>query len=259
MKLVPRQPELTADVSRGKMDRISAIKTVISVVLVLGIIYVLLGWLGVLLSSFVPDSWEKRLSGTSKALEKKSEDSLERPQRILDRLTKGESLRDLHYRLFWLDFDVPNAVAVPGGGIGVSKALLNEVESDIGLAFVLAHELGHHQNRHILRGLGRGVVLSLAFSMAAGQSGDSLSTAVRAAETGFSRKQERQADDFGMNLVHQKFGHTDGALEFFEDMYRENEESLLQKYLGSHPLTAERLEHLRGLQRSLQVEKSLPN
>ena len=112
MKLIPRRPVETADVSRGKMDRRSAVKTVVSAALVLALVYLLLGWLGILLSSVIPDPWEKSMSGANSALKSDSQASLERPQRLLDRLIEGEKLRDLNYHLFWLDFDEPNPTKV---------------------------------------------------------------------------------------------------------------------------------------------------
>ena len=251
MDIVPRQPVEPADNSRGKVTTGDAIKTLIGAAVFLVVLYLVLGWLGVLISNTIPDGWEKKLS-TASILEQSHGGTLERPQRILDRLMQGKDLRDLNYRLFWLSMDVPNAVAVPGGGIGVSPSLLNSVESDIGLAFVLAHELGHHQSRHILRGLGRQLTLSLALAVTVGSDFNSLKAATQVADSTYSRHHEREADDFGLRLVHEQFGTATGALEFFEDMQREGKEWRLQKYLGSHPLTKERLEDLRALQRELE-------
>ena len=193
MEIVPRHPVKTADNSRGKVTTGDVIKTLIGAAVFLVGLYLVLGWLGILISNTIPDRWEKKLN-TSSLLEADHGGSLERPQRILDRLMEGQELRDLNYRLFWLSMDVPNAVAVPGGGIGVSSALLASVESDISLAFVLAHELGHHQSRHILRGLGRQLTISLALSVTLGSDFNSLKAVSQIANSTFSRHHERQAD-----------------------------------------------------------------
>ena len=250
MEIVPRQPKKAVDVSRGRVTGGDAIKTLIGVIVFLTVVYLLLGWFGILISKTIPDRWEKKLNVTS-ALENPNGGSLERPQRILDQLMRGKTLRDLDYRLFWLAKDVPNAVAVPGGGIGVSSALLDSVESDVSLAFILAHELGHHQSRHILRVLGRKLTVSFALAMTVGSDFNGLHAAIEVADGTYSRHHEREADDFGLRLVHEQFCTTEGAFEFFEDMRRLNKEWLLQKYLGSHPLTTERLDDLRALQREL--------
>ena len=107
MEIVPRQPVETADNSRGKVTAGDAIKTLIGVLVFLVGLYLVLGWLGILIGNTIPDRWERKLSSTS-ILEHKDGGSLERPQRLLDRLVKGKELRDLDYRLFWVAMDVPN-------------------------------------------------------------------------------------------------------------------------------------------------------
>ena len=111
MEIVPRQPKKTLDVSRGRGTGGDAIKTLIGVIVFLTVVYLLLGWFGILISKTIPDRWEKKLNVTS-ALENPNGGSLERPQRILDQLMRGKTLRDLDYRLFWLAKDVPNAVCL---------------------------------------------------------------------------------------------------------------------------------------------------
>lgn len=77
------------------------------------------------------------------------------------------------------------------------------VETEMGLAFVVAHELGHHQNRHALRILGRMLLLHTVAAMF-GNSKNLLDSALNVSESGFSRKQEREADKFAFHLVHRQ-------------------------------------------------------
>ncbi len=228
--------------------------------------YFLLGWLGVWLGGILPDRWEKRLAGSHEAhageVATDHRQAFAKAEEILAKLLKQESatLRDLDYRLFFLDFDVPNAVATPGGGIGVTPALLEMVTSELGLAMVLAHELGHHQERHIPKRLGRTLTVSLAASLVTG--GDQFSpidAAVCTAESGFSRSQEEEADRFGLQLIHLTYGTTEGALEFFEGIrdWPDNPERPWHRYTGSHPLTEDRLEKLRQWQAQLERGESI--
>lgn len=254
MKYIPKPLVETADISRGKASLKSFLKSAVSVLLVLAALYLVLGLLGELLAHSLPDRWERKLSRALPVASLSSTNDLQRAQTILAKLTADSSLRQLDYHLFLLDLGSPNAVALPGGGIGLTPELLDSVRSETGLAFVIAHELGHHQHRHILRGLGRRLVLGLAAALVFNYDGlSSVDSAFRLAETGYSRRQERAADEFALRLVHEKYGDLREALEFFEHLQRAHDDPLWQKYAGSHPLTAERLEHLHEVRQQLEA------
>ena len=253
MKFIPKPLVETADISRGKPTLKSFLKSAVSAVLVLALLYLFLGLVAELLARTIPDRWERQLSGAFPESTGADTNAMTRAAGILERLTKGESLRELDYHLFLFQQESPNAVAVPGGGIGVTAALLETVKSDAGLAFVLAHELGHHQHRHILRSLGRRLIIRTAAAMLLNYDGlSSVDTAFQLAESGYSRRQERAADEFALRLVHEKYGQAAGAMEFFEKIQEHRGDGLWMKYAGSHPPTAERLRYLRELAMQLK-------
>lgn len=124
---------------------------------------------------------------------------------------------DYRFRAIVQVADEPNALAFPGGLIVVTTGLLDKVETENELAFVLGHELGHFRNRDHIRGLGRGVALSIALAAVSGKSG-SLALGTTVADVtlrGVSRRQEIEADAFGLALVNSAYGHVDGAGDFF--------------------------------------------
>ncbi len=147
-----------------------------------------------------------------------------------------------------LDMEAPNALAAPGGRILVSSGLLDEVQSENELAFVLGHEIGHFSNRDHLRSLGRLLVLQLAVAaIGNGSSGLGLSIATLT-ERGFSRRQEQRADAFGLALVNGVYGHVDEATRFFERIReRDGGGSLLDEYASTHPLPQARITALQTL------------
>merc|ERR1711879_567360 len=60
---------------------------------------------------------------------------------LLNQLTDNKALPvRVHYLA---DQDMPNAFATLGGHIFITRGLLDSVESENGLAMVLAHEYGH--------------------------------------------------------------------------------------------------------------------
>jgi Zn-dependent protease with chaperone function len=146
----------------------------------------------------------------------------------------------------------PNAVALPGGVIAVTNALLEGVESENELAFVLGHELGHFHNRDHLRGLGRGIAFSLLLvAVGAGGGGSAVQLASLAgqfAQRDFGRDQEIAADRFGLALLAAEYGHVSGAAAFFEHLPERDGplEGGLASYLSTHPVNADRIQALRA-------------
>jgi len=250
MKFVPKSLPETGDISSGKRRPGDRFKTIAGFFLILVIIYVLLGFAALGISHFIPDRWERKLAGDFyfSENEESATDLLEYPQKILDKLMADESLRDLDYALFLLENHEPNAVAVPGGGIGVTPRLIELLEKEKGMAFVLAHEIGHHENRHIIEGLSRGLLFSIAATFLFNYDGLSpANLALEVAEKGYSRRKEREADEFALRLVNNKYGDISGALEFLDKMRNMGHESAWGKYFSTHPLTDDRIDYLQKL------------
>jgi Zn-dependent protease with chaperone function len=145
-----------------------------------------------------------------------------------------------------------NAVALPGGVIAVTNGLLENVESENELAFVLGHELGHFHNRDHLRGLGRGIAFSLLLvAVGVGGGGSAVQLASLAgqfAQRDFSRDQEIEADRFGLGLLAAEYGHVSGAAAFFEHLPERDGalEGGLASYFSTHPVNADRVQALHA-------------
>ena len=169
----------------------------------------------------------------------------------------GERLRDpsrpeFRFSLNLIEDSTPNAFVLPGGHIFVTSGLLEVVDSENGLAMVVAHEMAHQYHRHPLRSLGRGVVVSLALVAISDADGTGLaqwfvgSTAVLT-QLNFSRDQEREADATGLQLLLRRYGHSGGAAEFFaavRSLPMADDEPPV--FLSTHPGIDERIEMLRA-------------
>ena len=262
MKFVPKTLPKTGDLSRGLRRPGDRLKTIAGFVLILAIIYILLGFAALGISRFIPDHWERKLAGETYFPENEESVAglLDYPQEILDRLMADESLRDLDYALFILENPEPNAVAVPGGGIGLTPPLIELLEKEKGMAFILAHEIGHHENRHIIEGLSRGLLFSIAATFLFNYDGLSpANLALEVAEKGYSRRKEREADEFALRMVQNKYGDISGALEFFDKMQNIGHESAWGKYFSTHPLTEDRIDYLKKLgEKITKNSKTLP-
>jgi len=168
-------------------------------------------------------------------------------QLIVDRLVLHWPDSPYSFRVRIDDSEVPNAMAFPGGLIIVTQGLLDQVESENELAFVLGHELGHFKNRDHIRALGRGVVLSLVFAVVTGN--DVAGIGIKAADLtlrSFSRGQETAADRFGLTIVNAEYGHVDEAWRLFERWDVEDTDFIdLVTYLSTHPETGDRIEDMQ--------------
>jgi predicted Zn-dependent protease len=257
MKFVPKRLTETADISRGKREPGDILKMVAGFFLILAAGWVGMGIFARILAETIPDRWEVALqpeigSGTD-------DPGLERARLIFHRLTDNESLRNLDYRIGLFPWGEPNAFAVPGGEIGLTPAMINLIDSELGLAFVIAHEIGHHEERHILERLGRGILLNLATTLLFRYDGlSSVGSAMEIAELGFSRRQEREADAFALRLVHRKYGSSDSALEFFQKMGDGETHGSWAAYFSSHPMNQVRIGRLETLGRQLAEEATTP-
>ena len=102
----------------------------------------------------------------------------------------------------------PNAFAAPGGFIYVSRGLLVLLDSEAELAGVLGHEISHVTQRHAYQRKKKGVFSSIikipgniVGSVLGEGLGNVLNAPWNALSANYSRKQESEADDYGMKLA----------------------------------------------------------
>ena len=257
MKFVPKYLNETEDISKGDQSWATLLKNSLSVIITLGIIYLLLGVIADLTTAFIPDRWEARVFSWKASSDKTESREQDQVNIIFEKLITNHSLRKLPYTLHVIPGDKPNAFALPGGCVLVSQGLVDNVKSGIGIAMVLGHELGHHQHRHCLKRLGRGLLYSLVFGFmgSAGQT-DILQKPVQLAELRYSRDQEIEADEFGLKLVYSVFHQTKGASDIFEFIVKDKENGNLRwmSFLQTHPYTPDRIERLKKLSSEINNE-----
>lgn len=145
-----------------------------------------------------------------------------------------------------------NAFAAPGGYVVVLSGLLENIESENGLAFVLAHELAHFQNRDHLRSMGRGVVLLAMSVLLGGTNSDFLGilTPIGSIETArYSQERESAADETALHILQCHYGHVGGSTEFFRAIASREEgtDYSLTHYFSSHPEARKRINAIREL------------
>lgn len=259
MKFVPRDPGEAAENSSGGGSRggWSELRKLVifaaAAIVLLWAGFQALGWIAVRV--ITPEQEAAMLGKLLPGLEIWEPDSeagqaqLAKAQRILDQLTTHPEVPRLDYRLVVVDEDDPNAFAFPGGTIGVTRGLLEEIDNDseIPLAFVLGHELGHFKNRDHLRGIirqaGAGITLSVLFG--GGGAASLTSKAGELMELGYSRAQEHAADDFGILLLRETYPDTAGAERFFEMVLEGDDPPAWAYMFFTHPDPRKRIKRLQ--------------
>jgi predicted Zn-dependent protease len=153
-----------------------------------------------------------------------------------------------YYYVHLISSSQPNALALPGGHIIVLSALVEELDSENELAFILAHELGHFANRDHLRGLGRGLVMMAISAVLFGVDNELtgfLMNSLMNVEMKFSQRQETKADLFALELLNRRYGHIAGATDFFRKAAEKETRSRLAYYFATHPYPEDRVATLQ--------------
>lgn len=178
-----------------------------------------------------------------------ADERLHQTQQLVDRLAAHWPGAPYEFRVEIDNSEKANAMALPGGLVVVTTGLLEQVESENELAFVLGHELGHFRNRDHLRALGRGIMISLFFVVMTGNDVTGLGINVTDITLrGFSHKQESKADAFGLAVVNAEYGHVNEAVRLFERLQASSGSSFpIVAYLSTHPQPGDRAEKLRAI------------
>ena len=153
-----------------------------------------------------------------------------------------------------------NAYTLPGNNIVIYSGLIEFIESGEELAAVLAHELGHVKHKHVQELLTERFAVASLIMIVSGDGGGNLLLEVSDAlfTAAFSRENEQEADEYGLQLLTKAKLPASGMLHFFERL--EEEKSDVPEILSafsSHPLSKERIEFIRNYGDKLSDIKSL--
>lgn len=212
-------------------------------------------WLSLLLVdnlvSIVPVSAEQQLGKLIvPAYERLAEpsgtqDGLNRLLDGLESKLEPEFRQGRDFQVLYLREPTVKAMAIPGDRLVVYQGLLSQMESENELVMVLGHELGHFARRDHLRSLGRGLLLRAVVGSFVGDLSWLESAAVALSAAKFSQSQERQADEFGLELLNDYYGHVAGATDFFEGL--KDKPGVGLAFFSSHPNPGDRVQRLNLL------------
>jgi predicted Zn-dependent protease len=193
-------------------------------------------------------------------------------EHIGQRLAKHSSRSQLDYEFHVVDMKEPNAFALPGGHIYVSRGLLALLNNEDELATVLGHEIAHVAARHsakskaksrawiplqVLAGIGGAAtsIVSPSLGSAVAGVGQIPATLVLAS---YSRKQEAQADRLGQDYAAAEGWDPAALASSMDALTREQElesgrDPRMMSFFDSHPTTPDRSHDAREYAAKLEV------
>lgn len=167
------------------------------------------------------------------------------------RLAKISHRPNLDYQLKIVDAAAVNAFAVPGGYLYFTRGILAHLNSEAELVGVMGHEMGHITARHSAQqysraqvaqvGLGLGMILSDTFR----SFGDLAQYGAQMLFLKFSRDDERQADDLGVEYSTKTDYDAAQMAIFFQTLERmqpKSDKSGLPGWFSTHPNPTDRRE-----------------
>jgi predicted Zn-dependent protease len=149
--------------------------------------------------------------------------------------------KNFSYRAFVIPWEVPNAMALPGGVIFVTEGLLDTLDNEAQLAAVLAHEVGHIELSHCVDAVKYEIVAKKLGVMPLGRVAD---LAVRLMiRHSFSKTQENEADLYAWRwLGHSRYdpravGGSFSALKSWQENMGVSgyKAGIFRDYFSSHP------------------------
>jgi predicted Zn-dependent protease len=174
---------------------------------------------------------------------------------VLVRLAKASETPGQPYRVTLLNSGVVNAFALPSGDLFVTRGLLALANDTSEIAAVMAHEIGHVTARHaFLRAEQEkkaAVIAQAANVIQSRQKGKEVEATSAMTIAGFSRQQELDADQIGVDVTARAGYDPFGGSRFLKSLARSSafRASLMgQKgaekpdFLASHPSTPERID-----------------
>ncbi len=190
------------------------------------------------------------------------EEAKQHIEQIAARLTPHTQRPELKYTVYLLDSEEANAFTVPGGHVFVTKALLEDIESEAQLAGIIAHEMAHNCTYDSLDQLKRAQDMSLATAAAVlvavltGRGDEATYGALvmgelvtRGVLSTYSIEIESRADRNSAHYLIEAGYNPVGLLTFMEELAREERQSR-NPNLGifqTHPLSRKRIADLIDL------------
>lgn len=192
---------------------------------------------------------------------------------IGERLTERAPANDYEFRFKIINMEEPNAFALPGGSVYVSRGLLILAGTEDQLAGVIGHEIAHVLGRDAGNRISLGAPLGIVTGIGAAATGIISPTlgnvigGIGGVTQGLllsphDRQQERNADTYALDLTAKAGWRPEGLPEILHSLERyealQGEDARALSFFASHPRTPERVRDTGRAAASIQHEAAPP-
>lgn len=161
--------------------------------------------------------------------------------------------KDFNWNVAVLKSDQVNAFCLPGGKMAVYTGLIPVAQNADAMAVVMGHEISHALLRHGAQRMAKQRLEQIG-AMAGAVSGmdPSMQQAVFSAygvtsQLPFARKQETQADEFGLMLAAAACFNPQESIALWQRMDQANGGNSQPEYASTHPSAGTRIKELQSL------------
>jgi predicted Zn-dependent protease len=170
-------------------------------------------------------------------------------RRIRDAILNSGEVRhkdDFDWEVYIIrDDNTLNAFCAPGGYIFVYTGIIKFLENEDDFAGVMGHEIAHADRRHSTDQLTRTYGLQFLLDVTLGENQGALANvASNLLLLGFSRNQEKEADEYSVNYLCRSLYRSNGAAGFFQKLIDAGQAGNTPAFLSTHPDPGNRVQNI---------------
>ncbi|MEM0963481.1 MAG: M48 family metallopeptidase [Bacteroidota bacterium] len=166
-------------------------------------------------------------------------------------MVRQTTYANLPWRFYVVRDDAINAFNAPGGLVYINTGLIERVGSASELAGAIAHEIAHGIARHGTQRLSAAQevnVLAGAVGVGGGVEGIAAQVAAQGAFASFSRRDEREADRLGVEIMASAGYDPDGLADLLERLASQERRGGVALF-RTHPYSSDRMRTVREMAR----------
>ena len=170
-------------------------------------------------------------------------------KKIFNNLIQYVERTTINYNYKIVRTDEVNAYAIAGGNMYINTGILDFLDDEDEIAFVIAHEISHNEKRHCIKRV-QYAVLASSVDPSFGQI---VQVAYGMYSMPFSKYDEFEADENGVKIMLKAGYKKSGAVSFFEKLeklekeYGADQRDALNDFISSHPTARERRDRVINL------------
>jgi len=165
-----------------------------------------------------------------------------------ERIHRATPLADRPFTFHIVDDPSVNAFSIPGGHVYINRGLIAQADRVDMLAGVMAHEISHVVARHVIKQMAQQQQIDVIGSILLGQNPGALQSLLAQVIAGgamarFSRADEKEADDLGLDYMTKAGYDPHGMLDMFQKLLslEQGGSSAVTRVFQDHPGTQDRI------------------